>query len=75
MGHAGVALVPDGVAGVAQEAAVVLRRAGEEGHGLTRHSQAVTSRGRAPVARRRHRKLNEFLKREKLKGFRFLLMQ
>lgn len=67
MGHAGVALVPDGVAGVAQEAAVVLRRAGEEGDGLARHPQAVTSRGRAPVARRRHRKLNEFLKKRKVK--------
>ena len=67
MGHAGVALVPDGVAGVAQEAAVVLRRPREEGHGLARHLQAVTSRGRAPVARRRHRKLNEFLKKRKVK--------
>ena len=67
VGHAGVALVPDGVAGVAQEAAVVLRRPREEGHGLARHSQAVTRRGRAPVARRRHRKLNEFLKKRKVK--------
>ena len=62
MGHAGVALVPDGVAGVAQEAAVVLRRAREEGDGLAGHAPALAS-----VTRRRHRKLNEFLKKRKVK--------
>ena len=69
MGHAGVALVPDGVAGVAQEAAVVLGRPREEGHGLTRRPPAwlPASRGRAPVARRSYRKLNEFLKKRKVK--------
>ena len=62
MGHAGVALVPDGVTGVAQEAAVVLRRPREEGDGLAGHAPALAS-----VTRRRHRKLNEFLKKRKVK--------
>ena len=67
VGHAGVALVPDGVAGVAQEAAVVLRRPREEGDGLAGHVPALASWGRASVTRRRHRKLNEFLKKRKVK--------
>ena len=54
--------MPDRVAGVAQEAAVVLRGAREEGDGLAGHAPALAS-----VTRRRHRKLNEFLKKRKVK--------
>ena len=58
--------MPDGVAGVAQEAAVILRGAGEEGDCLTGHT--LPSRARAAaVTRRRHRKLNKFLKKRKVK--------
>ena len=59
--------MPDRVAGVAQEAAVVLRGAREEGDGLAGHTPALSSRARAAVTRRRHRKLNEFLKKRKVK--------
>ena len=60
--------MPDGVAGVAQEAAVILRGAGEEGDCLTGHTLHLHSQARAAaVTRRRHRKLNKFLKKRKVK--------
>ena len=58
--------MPDGVAGVAQEAAVILRGAGEEGDCLTGHTLPSWARA-AAVTRRRHRKLNKFLKKRKVK--------
>ena len=66
--HAGVALVPDRVAGVAEQAAVVLRGPGEVGDGLAAPPSAPPLPWhRAPVSRTSNRKLNEFLERRKVK--------